>query len=151
MMELLIKRLLNDFQRNFPLEPAPFAQIAQRLNTSPETVLKTLKELQDKGAVSRVGPVFRPNTVGASTLAAMAVPADKLEAVAAIISDFPQVNHNYEREHHYNLWFVVTAENASALTKTLRQIQLQTGNRVLSLPRQAFRPRVAVWWRRRPD
>jgi len=134
MMELLIKRLLNDFQRNFPLEPAPFAQIAQRLNTSPETVLKTLKELQDKGAVSRVGPVFRPNTVGASTLAAMAVPADKLEAVAAIISEFPQVNHNYEREHHYNLWFVVTAENTSALTETLRQIQLQTGNRVLSLP-----------------
>ena len=75
MMEPLIKSLLNDYQRNFPLEPAPFAQIARRLNTSPETVLKTLKELQDKGAVSRVGPVFRPNTVGASTLAAMAVPS----------------------------------------------------------------------------
>lgn len=134
MMELLIKKLLNDFQRNFPLEPAPFAQIAQRLNTSPETVLKTLKELQDKGAVSRVGPVFRPNTVGASTLAAMAVPADKLETAAAIITEFPQVNHNYEREHHYNLWFVVTAENTAALTETLRQIQLETGYRVLSLP-----------------
>jgi len=134
MMELLIKKLLNDFQRNFPLEPAPFAQIAQRLNTSPETVLKTLKELQDKGAVSRVGPVFQPNTVGASTLAAMAVPADKLETAAAIITEFPQVNHNYEREHHYNLWFVVTAENTVALTETLRQIQLETGYRVLSLP-----------------
>jgi len=133
-MEVMIEKLLNDFQRNFPLEPMPFEQIARRLNTSPEQVLQALKELQARGAVSRVGPVFRPNTVGASTLAAMSVPADRLEGVAAIISQFPQVNHNYEREHRYNLWFVVTAENTSALHETLRQIQLECGYRVLSLP-----------------
>lgn len=134
MMEILFKKLLNDFQRNFPLEPTPFAQIARRLNTSPDTVLRALKELQDKGAVSRVGPVFRPNTVGASTLATIAVPADELDTVAAIVSAFPQVNHNYEREHRYNLWFVVTAENSGALAKTLQQIELTTGYSVLSLP-----------------
>ena len=134
MMEVLFKKLLNDFQRNFPLEPTPFTKIARCLNTSPETVLNALKELQDKGAVSRVGPVFRPNTVGASTLAAIAVPAEKLEMVAATVTEFPQVNHNYEREHHYNLWFVVTAENSAALAETLSQIQLKTGYRVLSLP-----------------
>ena len=133
-MDLLFKKLLNDFQRNFPLEPTPFAQIARRLNTSPDTVLRALKELQDKGAVSRVGPVFRPNTVGASTLATIAVPADELDTVAGIVSAFPQVNHNYEREHRYNLWFVVTAENIAALTGTLEQIQQKTGYRVLSLP-----------------
>jgi len=133
-MEVIIEKLLNDFQRNFPLEPTPFEQIAQRLNTSPERVLQALKDLQEKGAVSRVGPVFRPNTVGASTLAAISVPTDKLDGVAAIITQFPQVNHNYEREHHYNLWFVVTAENGSALDETLREIQLECGYRVLSLP-----------------
>jgi len=133
-MEVIIEKLLNDFQRNFPLEPTPFEQIAHRLNTSPERVLQALKDLQEKGAVSRVGPVFRPNTVGASTLAAISVPTDKLDGVAAIITQFPQVNHNYEREHHYNLWFVVTAENGSALDETLREIQLECGYRVLSLP-----------------
>lgn len=133
-MEAMIEKLLNDFQRNFPLEPLPFEQIARRLNTSPERVLQTLKDLQARGAVSRVGPVFRPNTVGASTLAAMSVPARKLDDIAAIINQFPQVNHNYEREHHYNLWFVVTAENTQALNETLRQIQLESGYHVLSLP-----------------
>ena len=133
-MEVMIEKLLNDFQRNFPLEPMPFKQIARYLDTSPERVLQTLKDLQAKGAVSRVGPVFRPNTVGASTLAAMSVPADKLDSVAEIVNQFPQVNHNYEREHSYNLWFVVTAENGSALEETLRQIQLECGYRVLSLP-----------------
>ena len=110
-MEPLTERLLNDFQHDFPLSPAPFAQIARRLNTSTTVVLARLRELQRQGAVSRVGPVFRPNTIGASTLAAMQVPAGELEAVAAVVNGFPEVNHNYEREHRYNLWFVVTAAN----------------------------------------
>jgi DNA-binding Lrp family transcriptional regulator len=97
-------------------------------------VLATLKELQARGAVSRVGPVFRPNTVGASTLAAMAVPVAELEAIAATISAFPQVNHNYEREHRFNLWFVVTAANRLTLQETLWEIQESTGYAVLSLP-----------------
>lgn len=133
-METLTERLLNDFQRNFPLSPQPFARIAQMLNTSPERVLEMLKELQAGGAVSRVGAVFRPNTVGVSTLAAMAVPAGQLEKVAAIISACPQVNHNYEREHHYNLWFVVTSRDRLRLHQTLQTIERDTGHAILSLP-----------------
>lgn len=133
-MEILTERLLNNYQRNFPLLPAPFEHIAQSLNTDPDTVLKRLRELQKNGAVSRVGAVFRPNTVGVSTLAAIAVPDNLLECVAPIISAFPQVNHNYEREHEYNLWFVVTARDQAALEHSLRQIGERTGYPVLSLP-----------------
>jgi len=64
----------------------------------------------------------------------MAVPLQRLEAVAAIVSAFPQVNHNYEREHRFNLWFVVTAENPLALQETLNEIQDSAGCAVLSLP-----------------
>jgi DNA-binding Lrp family transcriptional regulator len=133
-MEPLTERLLNDFQHDFPLSPAPFAQIARRLNTSTTVVLARLRELQRQGAVSRVGPVFRPNTIGASTLAAMQVPAAELESVAAVVNGFPEVNHNYEREHRYNLWFVVTSTDQAALAETLTRITRQTGHPVLSLP-----------------
>ena len=133
-MEILTERLLNNYQRNFPLLPAPFEHIAQSLNTDSGTVLKRLRELQKNGAVSRVGAVFRPNTVGVSTLAAIAVPDSLLESVAPIISAFPQVNHNYEREHEYNLWFVVTARDQETLEQSLRQIEERTGYPVLSLP-----------------
>ena len=130
----MTQHLLNDYQRDFPLNPQPFAQIAQHLNTKSDVVLETLKNLQTTGVVSRIGPVFKPNTVGASTLAAMAVTASELESVAAIINQFPQVNHNYEREHHFNLWFVVTAANQAELKNALQQIQQATGHVVLSLP-----------------
>jgi len=133
-MDLLEQRLLNDFQRNFPLAPAPFERIARDLDTSGERVLALLRALQRDGAVSRVGPVFRPNRVGASTLAAMAVPAAELEAVAAIVNRFPQVNHNYEREHRYNLWFVVTARDQAALDAALRGIETAAGYPTLVLP-----------------
>ncbi len=133
-MEDLTEKLLNDFQRNFPLNPMPFEQIATALNTSTEVVIEKLKELQARGAVSRVGPVFSPNTVGVSTLAAMAVPADQLEKIAEQVNAYEQVNHNYEREHAFNLWFVATADNQDTLKNTLRSIEKQTGHKVLSLP-----------------
>ncbi|MCK5002202.1 MAG: Lrp/AsnC family transcriptional regulator [Gammaproteobacteria bacterium] len=112
----------------------PFKQIAIALNTSTEVVIEKLKELQARGAVSRVGPVFSPNTVGVSTLAAMAVPGNQLEQVAEQVNTYQQVNHNYEREHTFNLWFVATAENQDSLQHTLDSIEKQTGYKVLSLP-----------------
>ena len=54
------------------------------------------------GEVSRIGAVVRAGAVGAATLAAMKVPADRLEDVAEIVSAKIEVNHNYEREHEYN-------------------------------------------------
>lgn len=64
---------------------------------------------------------------GASTLAALAVPAERLEQVAARISRYPEVNHNYAREHHYNLWFVLTGPNRRHLEQILDELEKDTG------------------------
>jgi DNA-binding Lrp family transcriptional regulator len=128
------KRLLNDFQHDLPLTPRPFAAIAARLGVSEEEVIETLQDLQSQRVVSRVGPVFAVNTVGASSLAAMAVPEHRLEDVAQQVSQYSEVNHNYRREHRVNLWFVVTAENQDALHQVLTDIEQRTGFNVLYLP-----------------
>jgi len=131
---MLEKHLLNDFQHGLPLVPRPFAALAEKLGTTEEKVIETLKILQTQGYVSRVGAVFRANTIGASTLAAMAVVEDKLESVAGLVSSYTEVNHNYQREHHFNLWFVVTAEDETRLHAVLQDIEQQTGLAVLYLP-----------------
>ncbi|AMN47254.1 AsnC family transcriptional regulator [Steroidobacter denitrificans] len=133
-MDPLDFRLINEFQRNFPLDPAPFAGIARCLDTGEETVLTALRRLHAAGIVSRVGAVFAPRRLGASTLAAMIVPARRLEEIAASISARPEVNHNYEREHRYNLWFVVNARDETQLAGVLAAIERDTGCRVISLP-----------------
>jgi len=133
-LDELEKHLLNDFQDGFPLAERPFEVMARRLGTTEERVLETLRGLLADGMISRVGPVFRPNRVGASTLAAMAVPPSRLEQVAALVSAYPEVNHNYEREHEFNLWFVATAPNREHLAAVLAQIGERTGIPVMDLP-----------------
>lgn len=127
-------QLLNDFQRDFPLCPAPFAELASRLGVGEKVVLGRLENLRREGKISRVGAVFAPKRIGASTLAAMAVPPEKLEVVAAAVNRFPEVNHNYEREHRYNLWFVVTAASEGRLQASLSAIEQAAGYPLMALP-----------------
>jgi DNA-binding Lrp family transcriptional regulator len=130
----LEQRLLNEFQQGMPLTSAPYADIARQLGVYETTVLETLQRLQTEGVISRVGAVFRPNRIGASTLAAMAVPVDELEDVAAMVNQFAEVNHNYEREHRLNLWFVVVADDEDRLDTVLAEIEERCGYPVLDLP-----------------
>ena len=126
--------LLNDFQRNFPLCPAPFAELAAKLGVAESVVLRRLEQLRREGKISRVGAVFAPKRIGASTLVAMSVPPEKLVAVAETVNRFPEVNHNDEREHRYNLWFVVTAGSEGRLQAALGAIEQSAGYPLLQLP-----------------
>ena len=130
----LDRRLLNDFQHEFPLSPTPYADMARTLGVTENAVIARLRELKQAGAISRVGAVVRPNTVGVSTLAAMAIPPAQLESVAALVSGYTEVNHNYEREHRLNLWFVATAPDAARLQTVLDNIAARSGYEVLSFP-----------------
>jgi DNA-binding Lrp family transcriptional regulator len=126
--------LVNAWQRDFPLTPRPFAAIASKSGRSEEDVLQEFRQSQARGIIDRVGPVFRPNTVGASLLAALAVPPERLDEVAAAVSRHPGVNHNYEREHRYNLWFVVTGGSPCEVEQVLSSIEQATGLAALRLP-----------------
>jgi DNA-binding Lrp family transcriptional regulator len=133
-LDAIDRRLLNEFQAGLPLCERPYAVMAGRLGVDESEVVARLSRLTAAGAVSRVGPVFRPKRVGVSTLAAMAVPAERLAAVAALVNTYPEVNHNYEREHRYNLWFVLTAADQEGLDGVRTEIERRTGLPVLDLP-----------------
>lgn len=127
-------KLLNDYQRDFPLIARPFARIARETGMDEPRVLETLADWMANGTVSRVGPVFAPRRVGASTLAALKAPPRILDDIAEMVNVHPEVNHNYAREHEWNLWFVVTAPDAVAVARVLRQIRRDTECEVIALP-----------------
>ncbi len=140
LLDDLERRLLNEFQHDFPLVPRPFRLIAERLGVAEDVVLDLLCRLQEEGYISRIGAVLEPGTAGHSTLAAMRVPVERLEEVARLVSSYREVNHNYEREHDYNLWFVVTARSRARVAAVLEDIRGRTGLPVLELPLvEAFR------------
>ena len=134
-MDAVTVRLLNEFQRGFPLVPRPFQSVADGLGAQESEVLAMLAVLVASGKVSRVGLTFTPGRIGAATLAAMSVPGERLHEIAERVSEFAEVNHNYEREHFYNLWFVVTGPDAARVESVVREIERAAAcGRVLSLP-----------------
>ena len=126
-------RLLNDFQRNVPITARPFAAMAERLEIGEADVIARLKTLLERGAITRFGATCRPNTAGASTLAAVAAPEWGVEKAAGIINSQVGVNHSYLREHEWNIWFVVTGPNRAHVDHVLDSIGAATGLRVLDL------------------
>lgn len=130
----LTHHLLNDYQRDFPLVADPFNAIAQDLGVTESDVITEFSRLKDLGSISRVGATIRPGAIGAATLAAMAVPANDLAAVADLVSAYDEVNHNYERDDAFNLWFVLTAPHRAGVARVLADIEQRTGLGVLDLP-----------------
>ncbi len=63
------RRLLNETQRGFPLEPRPFARLGETYGLDETAVLESIGRRRVRGVVVAL------NTLGASTLAAMTVPA----------------------------------------------------------------------------
>lgn len=126
-------RLLDEFQRDMALVSRPFAIMAAALGIPEPEVIARLLRLTAEGKVARVGATVRPNTAGASTLAALAVPDERLDDVAAIVGDEPGVNHSYQREADWNLWFVATAPDTDGLAALLARIGAATGLPLLDL------------------
>jgi DNA-binding Lrp family transcriptional regulator len=133
-LDVLDYRLLDEWQRDFPLVEHPFTEIGKALKCTETEVLSRLTRLAGTGAVSRVGATIRPNTAGASTLAAIAASYWRVEEVAELIGAEPGVNHSYLRENDWNIWFVATGPDRAHVDATLQRIEAVTGLPVLDLP-----------------
>ena len=126
--------LLNDWQRGFPLCDAPYAEVAERCGSHEATVLNTYQCLIAEGSVSRIGGVWGAGAGGAAMLCALSAPAHRLAEVAARVNAIAGVNHNYEREHAWNLWFVITGPDRGTLHAQLDALDTDTGLHGLRLP-----------------
>ncbi|MCP5074159.1 MAG: Lrp/AsnC family transcriptional regulator [Rhodobacteraceae bacterium] len=127
------RRLLDEWQRDFPVTERPFAVLARATGRSEDDVLTRLCAMRRFGRITRVGATCAPNTLSASTLAAIAAPLEEVEKVVAIINDEPGVNHSYERDDHWNLWFVATGPDREHVAEALARIERRSGRKVLDL------------------
>ncbi|MFC6837657.1 siroheme decarboxylase subunit beta [Halomarina ordinaria] len=127
-------RLVDDFQSGFPVEPHPFRAVGAALGVSEREALARVERLRDRGIFRRFGAVLNPPVIGSSTLAAVQAPEERFDEVAGVINGYRQVNHNYRRDHEWNMWFVVTAGSRTTRDRILADIETRTGCRVLNLP-----------------
>jgi len=126
--------IVDGWQSGFPVTQRPFEAVAADVGVDEAEALERVQRLYDEGIVRRFGPVLNPPVIGSSTLAAVKAPDDRFEAVAAVINGYDQVNHNYARDHEWNMWFVVTAGSEERRNEIIAEIEERTGCAVLVLP-----------------
>lgn len=137
-LDAVDRRIVNALQGGLPLGPTPYAEVAATLGITEAELLDRLRRLLDDGYLSRVGPLFDAGALGgAVTLAAMAVPPVRVDAVAAQVNAHPEVAHNYERGHRLNLWFVIAVLEPERLAAVAGEIEAETGLAVHLMPRRA--------------
>ena len=94
------KELLNLVQTGLPLTPAPFADLAARLDCPEQQVIERLARLREQGIIRRLGAFFDAEALGyRGWLVAVKVVPAQLAAVARAVNDWPEVTHNVERDH----------------------------------------------------
>ncbi len=130
------KKIINLLQQGLPVCEQPFANIAEQLALTEQEVLNRLENLLENKVLSRFGPMFDAACFGgAFTLAALQVPEQDFDKVTDIVNNFEQIAHNYQRDHTYNMWFVIATESAQEIQQVIEQIEQKTGLEVLNAPK----------------
>lgn len=131
------RRIINRLQDGLPLVESPFAAVAAEIDLSEGELLYRLERLRDSGVLSRFGPMYHAERLGGGlTLAALEVPEADFERVTEAVNAFPEVAHNYRREHRLNMWFVLATETPEGIAEAIAAIEEATGLPVFNMPKQ---------------
>lgn len=136
MMDTTDRAIVNNLQGGFPVCERPYAEAAARLGLSEGELIRRLDALLELGTLTRFGPMYHAERLGgALTLAAMKIPSHDFERVTGIVNGFPEVAHNYARDHEFNMWFVLATETPQRIGEVLGEIERATGYRVYNMPK----------------
>ena len=129
-LDALDRKLLNLLQGSFPLEPRPFARVAELAEVAEPVVLERTQRLLDERIIRQLTPIFDTRVLGyRSMLVAARVDPEHPWRAARIVNSHPGVSHNYLRNHDFNMWFTIAVEPGSrlGLEGTLEVLQRLTG------------------------
>ncbi len=135
-MDAIDKRIINQLQGGFPICESPYQLIASKLGLTETNLIERIKLLLESGLISRFAPLYHAEKMGgALTLAAIKAPEETFDTLAKIINSFPEVAHNYQRNHVLNMWFVIASDHPERVAKVIQAIEEQTGLVVYNMPK----------------
>lgn len=138
MLDELDRRILDRIQEEVPLVARPFDALGEELGVPGEEVLARVRRLRGEGIVRRLGPIinYRRWNMSGVLVAANADP-ERIEDVREAVMAYPEISHAYLRDHSWNLWFTVVAEDAGERDRIIDEVAGRAGLRdVRKLERQ---------------
>jgi DNA-binding Lrp family transcriptional regulator len=135
-LDQLDRDIINALHGGLEVCERPYLSAANRLGIGEEALLERLSGMLSRGIITRVGPLYQIERMGgAFTLAALHAPVERFDDVAQQVNAFVEVAHNYERDHHLNMWFVLATEAPQEMEPTIRRIEEATGCSVFNFPK----------------
>jgi DNA-binding Lrp family transcriptional regulator len=127
-MDDLDKRLLNVIQADFPLAPRPFQALGAPLRLTETEAIDRIGALKTRRIIRQISAIFDTRSLGyRSTLVAMRIPPERLDAAAALVNSHPGISHNYQRNHAFNLWFTLAVPPTGDLEWTVQHLHAMAG------------------------
>lgn len=134
-LDAVDRALLDLIQADFPIAPEPYAILAQKTGISADEAYERIRKMRKSGFVRRLGANFQSSRLGfVSTLCAASVPEKRKDAFVALINAQPGVTHNYERKHHFNIWFTLISPSREKARETLEKLEHETDLEIMDLP-----------------
>ena len=131
------RAIINALQGEFPICERPFAAAAEPLGLTEAQLMTRVERLLSNGTLTRFGPMFQIERAGgAFVLAAMRVPEADFARVVEQVNAFPEVAHNYRRDHALNMWFVLATATPQGIAETVVAIEAATGLPVFPFPKE---------------
>lgn len=135
-LDSIDRAILNRYQGGFPICERPYQEAAETLGISEAELIERLQAMLENKQLSRFGPMYHAERLGGGlSLCAMRIPPERYDEVAEQVNAFPEVAHNYARDHAFNMWFVLATETPERIATVLEEIEQRTGLRVYNMPK----------------
>ncbi len=133
------KEIIRALQKDFPIVPEPYKELANALNMTEEDLLDTVRSLSERGCLKRISIALHHNNVGyvVNVMVVWDIPDEQAGEVGRLMSMHPAVTHCYTRSRKpdfpYNLYTMVHCASEEEYDVIIREL-LQITEKILPHP-----------------
>ena len=135
----LDKKIIALIQGDLPLDPRPFAVMADQLGITEDEFMGRVRSMKKEGVIRRFGATLYHQEAGfgANAMVAWLVPDEQVDEVGKAMAGFREVTHCYQRrpqrDWKYNLYTMVHGDNEDACHQIAQRISQKTGMKEYAL------------------
>jgi len=133
MIDELDKKIIGLIQGDMPLDPRPFAAMADRIGISEDEFINRIKSMIESGVIRRFGATLYHKEAGirSNAMIAWLVPYERIEETGKTLAGFKEVSHCYQRmpqkDWKYNLYTMIHGISDDDCKAIARRMSQQAG------------------------
>lgn len=128
MVDSIEKAVISHIQGDLPVQPRPFARMAQAVGITEEEFISHVRRLKEKGIIRRFGATLRHQEAGfsANAMVAWEIPEHEIDKTGRILSEHKSVSHCYyrapQRDWPYSLYTMIHGSSRDECRRIAAQL-----------------------------